>query len=36
MNVNNPIYKEFAKNYNPTESYKALGMTLFVGRCDPS
>lgn len=34
MNVNNLIYKEFAKNYKFIESYKVLGMILFVGRCD--
>ncbi|XP_020611830.1 major facilitator superfamily domain-containing protein 1-like [Orbicella faveolata] len=31
MNVNNPIYKGFVNHVNPTESYKALGMTLFIG-----
>ena len=33
MNVNNPIYKSFASNIEPSESYKALGMALFVGKC---
>ena len=36
MNVNNPIYNGFAKHVNPKESYKALGMTLFIGRCEPN
>lgn len=31
MNVNNPIYKAFSTYYNSAESYKALGLTLFVG-----
>jgi len=32
MNVNNPIYDEFRRHIkSPNDSYKALGMTLFVG-----
>lgn len=32
MNVNNHIYSAFSKHVPSTESYKALGITLFVGR----
>ncbi|KAM7451827.1 Major facilitator superfamily domain-containing protein 1 [Porites harrisoni] len=31
MNVNNPIYSAFSKHFPSTDSYKALGMTLFIG-----
>ncbi|KAK2573793.1 Major facilitator superfamily domain-containing protein 1 [Acropora cervicornis] len=31
MNVNNPIYDAFGKPIPADESYKALGLTLFVG-----